>query len=84
MKKIFLSAIIIISCFINFHINENRYNDLTLTNIEALAQGESGDITTHCYKYISSSEPGVGKFIKYCGGCQSLYATNWSNESFCL
>lgn len=49
MKKLFLSAFIIVSCFINSHINKDRLDDLTLANIEALAQGESGNITTHCY-----------------------------------
>ena len=84
MKKLFLSAFIIVSCFINSHINKDRLDDLTLANIEALAQGESGNITTHCYKYISSSGSGLGNYIRYCGGCQLLYATSWNSESICL
>lgn len=84
MKIIILLVITFFSYFINSYTNENRYEDLTLANIEALAQGESGDITTHCYKYISSSGAILGNYIRYCGGCQSLYATYWSDKSFCL
>ena len=87
MKQKILSIIFGVLLFIllqNFFIsNKAFYVDVTLENIEALAQGESGGDTLNCWHTISEDGPNALTHKTYCGNCDARLARGWSNASTC-
>ena len=61
--------------------NDDELRNLSLINVEALAQNESGN-GTKCYKSITTKE---GSQILYCGTCHYVPGTNtfWSGTGTC-
>ena len=86
MKKISILSFIIDSFFISTSNQSKKTTDLTLMNIEALAQSE-GSLLGECYKYVDSHAGYPGSSVIYCGGvngCTELQAYSYSNKSICL
>ncbi len=78
-KKVFsgivaLFIIAVMALNVNFNVRNNGLSDVTLTNIEALAQGEGGNFTSCCGNNCSSWQDwDTGGWI----GC------GWALSSFC-
>lgn len=86
MKKISILSFIIASFFITIANQSKKSADLTLMNIEALAQSE-GSLLGECYKYVDSHGGYPASSVIYCGGingCTELQAYSYSHKSICL
>jgi hypothetical protein len=85
-KKIFGAAIAVTIAAIatlntNFITKANKFSAVTLSNVEALADGESGG-STECWKTITSKS---GSKVMYCGTCDWVDGTySWvSSKGTC-
>lgn len=87
MKKIILGgiAVLAITATVVFNVNLNaqgeKLSDVSLANIEALADGEGSGSNT-CYNTITTME---GSQVRYCGTCTYVNGTaSWvSGKSTC-
>lgn len=63
--------------------SEIAMSDLMLENVEALANGESGQ-KLDCWEDISSNGGNVlPTHITYCGTCGPILARSWGDQSMC-
>ena len=89
MKKKAILILLIIACGIilsnNFKVNFNRSNlqEFMLTNIEALAAGDQGEVLISCYKTISEEGPLALTERPYCLTCTSLPGRLFKDDSGC-
>ena len=87
MKKRFLFMVFIITITgtigLNYLLCDNKANlsDLSLLNVEALADGESGGTLINCYLNVSSlGGTYPPSSVVFCGGCKILSAYSYSNS----
>jgi hypothetical protein len=88
MKKkilggIAVMAIAAVTAFnVNFTTQDNNLSDISLANVEALAQNESGTGGKTCYKTVTTKDSSK---IFYCGTCSWVDGTDsWvSGTSTC-
>ncbi len=78
----------IISLNLKLNSGNNNMSDFTLANIEALAQGESGDSggKLGCYQTVRYHGDDWGPFaleLPYCGTCTSIRAHDASDSHYC-
>ena len=91
MKKIlFVSRflfIVLLICTIKASgtLQGDNLSDIHMTNIEALASGESGGQPMNCYSHIEKKDDGSPvETVTYCGDCQPIRCTRWWNQSRCM
>ncbi|WP_419051732.1 NVEALA domain-containing protein [Parabacteroides goldsteinii] len=87
-QSISLSIILIITFALFSNVNKDTKNgiqsDLFIANVEALANGESGSQPMDCVYNVENTNDGKPVETKtYCGDCQPIKCTHWSNNSRC-
>lgn len=90
MKKFLYSSIVLVIIFIstinvNNNVQSNVYPNIFTANVEALASGESGSQPMDCYSTVERKNDGRPLHtLTYCGDCQPISCTNWSNQGRCM
>lgn len=63
------------------NVHNSKLNELMLSNIEALAAGDKGEVLITCYKTISEEGPLALTERPYCLTCSSLPGRLFKDDS---
>lgn len=89
MKNI-LPCLIAITAIVTICVSKenptSNVSDLVLSNIEALASGESdAQQPMDCFSSIQNTNDGrPSETVTYCGDCQPIRCTHWYNDGRCM
>lgn len=71
-------------CITQYDNSSKKVMDITIENIEALAQSEGGTRPNlKCWKTISENGSNALTHVAYCGDCTAKVARGWWEESTC-
>lgn len=81
IKKIVLVIAMLFFLYSN-QIEKEIISDVKISNIEALAMGESGEVRT-CWQVVEWTGSGLSEWVTYCGDCDAILCTYYSKYGQC-